>query len=257
MKRQGGGTIINMSSVAGLQAWSGPDLSASKHAIMALTKSLRMKAGPITSRSAPSVQEAVADELVDATADGGSSAVKKSIPYDIAETARLPRLSWPIGGGAPDRRGSPRRGLVNHRNRFVYDLGDGVERLEGMVQERTGPVKKRLARESLGKTADRVIKGHQSHDNMTHAWKQIADKVQPGKGRRQEGQRNDHMQRAEGEISIGREIDHDGRKDGIDEIDRGIQASSNNVVLALTSLTGRVIQRNPYIVRPVPPSCSL
>ena len=41
MKKQGGGTIINMSSVAGVQAWSGTGTySASKHAIMALTKSL-------------------------------------------------------------------------------------------------------------------------------------------------------------------------------------------------------------------------
>jgi 3-oxoacyl-[acyl-carrier protein] reductase len=41
MKEQGGGTIINMSSVAGVQAWRGTGTySASKHAIMALTKSL-------------------------------------------------------------------------------------------------------------------------------------------------------------------------------------------------------------------------
>ncbi|KPK17473.1 MAG: hypothetical protein AMK69_25810, partial [Nitrospira bacterium SG8_3] len=41
MKKQGGGLIINMSSVAGVQAWAGTGTySASKHAIMALTKSL-------------------------------------------------------------------------------------------------------------------------------------------------------------------------------------------------------------------------
>jgi 3-oxoacyl-[acyl-carrier protein] reductase len=41
MKQQGGGTIINMSSVAGVQAWAGTGTySASKHGIMALTKTL-------------------------------------------------------------------------------------------------------------------------------------------------------------------------------------------------------------------------
>ena len=41
MKQNGGGTIINMSSVAGVQAWAGTGTySASKHGIMALTKSL-------------------------------------------------------------------------------------------------------------------------------------------------------------------------------------------------------------------------
>lgn len=41
MKKQGGGTILNMSSVAGVQAWSGTGTySASKHAIMALSKAL-------------------------------------------------------------------------------------------------------------------------------------------------------------------------------------------------------------------------
>ncbi|MBI5673312.1 MAG: SDR family oxidoreductase [Nitrospirae bacterium] len=41
MKQQGGGVIINISSVAGVQAWAGTGTySASKHGIMALTKSL-------------------------------------------------------------------------------------------------------------------------------------------------------------------------------------------------------------------------
>src|SRR5437660_12802980 len=39
MKQNGGGTIINMSSVAGVQAWAGTGTySASKHVVMALTK---------------------------------------------------------------------------------------------------------------------------------------------------------------------------------------------------------------------------
>ena len=41
MQQQDGGCIINMSSVAGLQAWAGTGTySASKHGIMALTKAL-------------------------------------------------------------------------------------------------------------------------------------------------------------------------------------------------------------------------
>jgi 3-oxoacyl-[acyl-carrier protein] reductase len=41
MKAQGGGVIINMSSVAGVQAWTGTGIySASKHGVMALTKAL-------------------------------------------------------------------------------------------------------------------------------------------------------------------------------------------------------------------------
>src|SRR5574341_452418 len=41
MKKQGGGIIINMSSVAGVQAWAGTGTySVSKHGIMALTKAL-------------------------------------------------------------------------------------------------------------------------------------------------------------------------------------------------------------------------
>ena len=41
MKAQGGGVIINISSVAGVQAWAGTGIySASKHGVMALTKAL-------------------------------------------------------------------------------------------------------------------------------------------------------------------------------------------------------------------------
>lgn len=51
MKKQGGGVIINISSVAGVQAWAGTGAySASKHGIMALTKSLAVKVAPFTSR---------------------------------------------------------------------------------------------------------------------------------------------------------------------------------------------------------------
>lgn len=47
MKKQGGGVVINMSSVAGLQAWAGTGTySASKHGIMALTKSLADEGRP-------------------------------------------------------------------------------------------------------------------------------------------------------------------------------------------------------------------
>ena len=47
MKAQGGGVIINISSVAGVQAWSGTGVySASKHGVMALTKALADEGRP-------------------------------------------------------------------------------------------------------------------------------------------------------------------------------------------------------------------
>ncbi|MGZ8422900.1 MAG: SDR family NAD(P)-dependent oxidoreductase [Nitrospira sp.] len=87
MKQQGGGTIINMSSVAGVQAWSGTGTySASKHAIMALTKSLADEGRAHHIKVCAICPGGVADELVDATAAERARS-EKIDPFDIAETA--------------------------------------------------------------------------------------------------------------------------------------------------------------------------
>ena len=68
MKQQGGGVIINMSSVAGLQAWEGTGTySASKHGIIALTKSLADEGRPYYIKVSTICPGGVADELVDAS----------------------------------------------------------------------------------------------------------------------------------------------------------------------------------------------
>ena len=87
MKRQGGGLIINMSSVAGVQAWSGTGTySASKHAIMAMTKALADEGRPHRIKVSAICPGGVADELVDATPEEILQSERIS-PYDIAETA--------------------------------------------------------------------------------------------------------------------------------------------------------------------------
>ena len=87
MKQQGGGIIINMSSVAGLQAWAGTGTySASKHGIMALTKSLADEGRPYHIKASTICPGGVADELVDASpADIERS--QKIDPFDVAEAA--------------------------------------------------------------------------------------------------------------------------------------------------------------------------
>ena len=134
MKKQGGGTIINMSSVAGLQAWSSTGAySASKHAVMALTKTLAEEGRAHHIKVSAICPGGVADELVEATALERWRS-EKIDPYDIAETALYLACLGPAGGGAPDRGGSPGRGLVKCNG--LYDLGDGMERLQGMLQKR-------------------------------------------------------------------------------------------------------------------------
>jgi len=87
MKRQGGGTIINMSSVAGVQAWAGTGAySASKHGVMALTKSLADEGRPFNIKVSAICPGGVADDLVDAGTDAIERSEKIS-PYDVAETA--------------------------------------------------------------------------------------------------------------------------------------------------------------------------
>jgi 3-oxoacyl-[acyl-carrier protein] reductase len=87
MKKQGGGTIINMSSVAGLQAWAGTGTySASKHGILALTKSLADEGRPHRIKVSAICPGGVADELVDASPDEILRS-EKIDPFDVAETA--------------------------------------------------------------------------------------------------------------------------------------------------------------------------
>ncbi len=87
MKKQGGGTIINMSSVAGVQAWAGTGTySASKHGIMALTKSLADEGRPLHIKVSAICPGGVADELVDASPEEILRS-EKIDPYDVAETA--------------------------------------------------------------------------------------------------------------------------------------------------------------------------
>jgi 3-oxoacyl-[acyl-carrier protein] reductase len=87
MKQQGGGTIINMSSVAGVQAWAGTGTySASKHGILALTKSLADEGRPYHIKVSAICPGGVADELVDASPEEILRS-EKIDPFDVAETA--------------------------------------------------------------------------------------------------------------------------------------------------------------------------
>lgn len=82
-----GGTILNMSSVCGVQAWAGTGAySASKHGIMALSKALADEGRPHRIKVSAICPGGVADGLVDASPDDIRRSEQIS-PYDIAETA--------------------------------------------------------------------------------------------------------------------------------------------------------------------------
>ncbi len=87
MKKQGGGIILNMSSVAGVQAWAGTGTySASKHGVMALTKALADEGRAHHIKVSAICPGGVADDLVDASPE----AILRSEqidPFDVAETA--------------------------------------------------------------------------------------------------------------------------------------------------------------------------
>lgn len=87
MKKNGGGTIINMSSVAGVQAWEGTGVySASKFGLMGLTKALAFEGRPYGIKVCAICPGGVANELVDAS----PREIERSRlinPFDIAETA--------------------------------------------------------------------------------------------------------------------------------------------------------------------------
>jgi 3-oxoacyl-[acyl-carrier protein] reductase len=87
MLKQGGGIIINMSSVAGLQAWAGTgSYSVSKHGIMAMTKSLADEGRPHHIKVSAICPGGVADDLVDASPDEILRS-EKIDPFDVAEAA--------------------------------------------------------------------------------------------------------------------------------------------------------------------------
>lgn len=87
MQKQGVGTIINMSSVAGVEAWSGTGTySASKHGLMGLTKALADEARAHGIKVCAICPAGVAHELVDAS-EHEILESQKINPFDIAETA--------------------------------------------------------------------------------------------------------------------------------------------------------------------------
>ena len=87
MKDNGGGMIMNMSSVAGMDAWAGTGIySSSKFAIMGLTKALADEGRPYGIKVCAICPGGVADELVDDPQDVIAKSQKIS-PFDVAETA--------------------------------------------------------------------------------------------------------------------------------------------------------------------------
>ena len=78
---------MNMSSVAGIDAWAGTWIySASKHGIMGLTKALADEGRAYRIKLCAIYPGGVADELVDASLEEIDQSQKIS-PFDIAETA--------------------------------------------------------------------------------------------------------------------------------------------------------------------------
>lgn len=86
MMRAGGGTIINMSSVCGVDAWAETGIySASKHGIMGLTKALADEGRPYKIKVCAICPGGVADDLVDASQEAIERSRQIS-PFDIAES---------------------------------------------------------------------------------------------------------------------------------------------------------------------------
>ena len=87
MKTKGGGIIINMSSVAGTDAWAGTGTySASKFAVMGLTKALADEGRSLGIKVCAICPGGVADDLVDHDPEAIIQSGKIS-PFDVAETA--------------------------------------------------------------------------------------------------------------------------------------------------------------------------
>ena len=86
MMKTGGGIIINMSSVCGVDAWAGTgSYSATKYGIMGLTKALADEGRPHKIKACAICPGAVADELVDASREDLERTGLIS-PFDIADT---------------------------------------------------------------------------------------------------------------------------------------------------------------------------
>ena len=86
MMTTGGGIIINMSSVCGVDAWAGTgSYSASKYGIMGLTKALADEGRPHKIKACAICPGAVADDLVDASREELERSGLIS-PFDIADT---------------------------------------------------------------------------------------------------------------------------------------------------------------------------
>ncbi len=82
-----GGTIINMSSVTGVDAWAGVSAySASKHGMMGLTKALADEGRAYHIKVCAICPGGVANELVDATPEEIVHSQKIN-PFDVVETA--------------------------------------------------------------------------------------------------------------------------------------------------------------------------
>lgn len=87
MRKRGGGIIINMSSVCGVDAWAGTGTySASKYGIMGLTKALADEGRRFGIKASAICPGGVADDLVDASPETIAKSGKIT-PFDIAETA--------------------------------------------------------------------------------------------------------------------------------------------------------------------------
>ena len=87
MRKSGGGIIINMSSVCGVDAWAGTGTySASKYGIMGLTKALADEGRRFGIKASAICPGGVADDLVNASPVTIAKSGKIS-PFDIAETA--------------------------------------------------------------------------------------------------------------------------------------------------------------------------
>lgn len=87
MRKGGGGIIINMSSVCGVDAWAGTGAySASKYGIMGLTKALADEGRRFGVKASAICPGGVAEDLVDASSETIERSGKIN-PFDVAETA--------------------------------------------------------------------------------------------------------------------------------------------------------------------------
>lgn len=87
MMRNGGGTIINISSVCGVDAWAGTGIySMSKYGVMGLTKTLADEGRQYNIKVCAICPGGVASSLVDASPEEIERSQSLS-PFDIAEAA--------------------------------------------------------------------------------------------------------------------------------------------------------------------------